>query len=113
MLTTCHCDTGFIAQHRRSQSVIETLQFLGSEPCQTKLGEAPRNATYECITWFPLSPKHVAGRLSLPVAADRNRDRNVAMALVENTGVNAVYSGTLARSWHQQPGATVSCEWNV
>ncbi len=50
-----------------------------------------------------------AGRLAIPVAADRDHDRDVAMALVEDTGLDAVYSGTLAESWRQQPGAPVYC----
>lgn len=54
-------------------------------------------------------PKGAAGRLAIPVAADRERDRDVAMALVEDTGLDAVYSGTLADSWRQQPGAPVYC----
>lgn len=54
-------------------------------------------------------PQGDLGRLAIPVAADRDRDRDVAMALVENTGLDAVYSGTLAESWRQQPGAPVYC----
>ncbi|MEX1234513.1 MAG: hypothetical protein WEB56_05950 [Roseovarius sp.] len=54
-------------------------------------------------------PKGDAGRLAIPVAADRDHDRDVAMALVEDTGLDAVYSGTLAESWRQQPGAPVYC----
>jgi predicted dinucleotide-binding enzyme len=54
-------------------------------------------------------PKGDAGRIAIPVAADRERDREVAMALVEDTGLDAVYSGTLAESWRQQPGAPVYC----
>lgn len=50
-----------------------------------------------------------AGRIAIPVAADRDHDREVAMALVEDTGLDAVYSGTLAESWRQQPGAPVYC----
>jgi predicted dinucleotide-binding enzyme len=54
-------------------------------------------------------PKGDGGRLAIPVAADCDRDRDVAMALVEDTGLDAVYSGTLAESWRQQPGAPVYC----
>ena len=45
------------------------------------------------------------GRIALPVAADREADRKVAMALVEDTGFDAFDAGTLAESWRQQPGA--------
>lgn len=54
-------------------------------------------------------PAGVSGRIAIPVAADRPRDRDVAMALVEDTGLDAVHSGTLAESWRQQPGAPVYC----
>jgi 8-hydroxy-5-deazaflavin:NADPH oxidoreductase len=45
------------------------------------------------------------GRIALPVAADREEERKVAMALVEDTGFDAVDAGALAESWRQQPGA--------
>lgn len=54
-------------------------------------------------------PKGDVARLAIPVAADRDHERDVAMALVEDTGLDAVYSGTLAESWRQQPGAPVYC----
>ena len=49
------------------------------------------------------------GRIAIPVASDGERDRKVAMALVEDTGLDAFYSGTLADSWRQQPGAPAYC----
>jgi predicted dinucleotide-binding enzyme len=48
-------------------------------------------------------------RVAIPVAADRNADRAVAMQLVEDTGFDAVDAGVLAESWRQQPGAPVYC----
>jgi predicted dinucleotide-binding enzyme len=54
-------------------------------------------------------PAGVAGRIAIPVAADRDRDREMAMALVEDTGLDAVDAGTLAESWLQQPGAPAYC----
>lgn len=48
-------------------------------------------------------------RIAIPVAADSDRDRRVAMALVEDTGFDAVDAGTLERSWRQQPGAPAYC----
>ncbi|MGX1274720.1 NADPH-dependent F420 reductase [Streptomyces phaeoluteigriseus] len=44
-------------------------------------------------------------RIAIPVAADRDRDRQAAMALVEDTGFDAFDTGALADSWRQQPGA--------
>jgi predicted dinucleotide-binding enzyme len=49
------------------------------------------------------------GRVAIPVAADRDADRHVAMSLVEETGFDAVDAGVLAESWRQQPGAPVYC----
>lgn len=49
------------------------------------------------------------GRLAIPVAADREADKAVALSLVEDTGFDAVDSGSLADSWRQQPGAPTYC----
>jgi 8-hydroxy-5-deazaflavin:NADPH oxidoreductase len=48
-------------------------------------------------------------RIAIPVAADRDGDRQVGMALVEDTGFDAFDAGTLADSWRQQPGAPGYC----
>jgi predicted dinucleotide-binding enzyme len=48
-------------------------------------------------------------RIAIPVAADRDQDKAVAMALVEETGFDAVDAGSLADSWRQQPGAPSYC----
>ncbi|ACZ22662.1 predicted dinucleotide-binding enzyme [Sanguibacter keddieii DSM 10542] len=50
-----------------------------------------------------------AGRVALPVAADDDAHRATAMALVEDTGFDAVDAGALATSWRQQPGAPAYC----
>lgn len=50
------------------------------------------------------SPAGTPGRIALPVAADRELDKQRAMALVEDTGLDAVDAGTLGDSWRQQPG---------
>lgn len=54
-------------------------------------------------------PPGSPGRIALSVAADREADRKVAMALVEDTGFDAVDAGPLAESWRQQPGAPCYC----
>jgi predicted dinucleotide-binding enzyme len=54
-------------------------------------------------------PAGATGRIAIPVAADGDRERDVAMALVDETGLDAVYSGTLAESWRQQPGSPSYC----
>jgi predicted dinucleotide-binding enzyme len=54
-------------------------------------------------------PAGAEGRIAIPVAADRDHDRQVAMALVNDTGLDAFDAGSLADSWRQQPGAPVYC----
>jgi predicted dinucleotide-binding enzyme len=54
-------------------------------------------------------PAGAADRLAIPVAADHDRDREVTMSLVNDTGLDAVDAGPLADSWRQQPGAPVYC----
>lgn len=48
-------------------------------------------------------------RIAIPVAADRDEDRRVTLALVEDTGLDGVDAGGLAESWRQQPGAPAYC----
>ncbi|WP_439254025.1 NADPH-dependent F420 reductase [Pseudomonas monteilii] len=48
-------------------------------------------------------------RIAVPVAADRDQDRIVAMALVEDSGFDAYYAGSLAESWRQQCGTPCYC----
>ena len=55
------------------------------------------------------APAGRAGRIAIPVAADGEREREVAMRLVDETGLDPVYSGSLADSWRQQPGSPVYC----
>lgn len=48
-------------------------------------------------------------RIAIPIAADRDEDRRVTMALVSDTGFDAVDAGSFADSWQQQPGSPVYC----
>ncbi|MCH8560324.1 NADPH-dependent F420 reductase [Nesterenkonia sp. DZ6] len=48
-------------------------------------------------------------RVAIPVAADREQDRAIAIQLVEETGFDAVDAGSLAESWRQQPAAPGYC----
>jgi predicted dinucleotide-binding enzyme len=48
-------------------------------------------------------------RLAIPVAADDDDHRAVAMSLVEETGFDAFDAGVLSDSWRQQPGSPVYC----
>ncbi|MFD3607015.1 NADPH-dependent F420 reductase [Streptomyces atroolivaceus] len=54
-------------------------------------------------------PAGSADRIALPVAADSPRERELAMALVEDTGFDAFDAGPLAESWRQQPGTPGYC----
>ena len=54
-------------------------------------------------------PAGSEGRIAIPVAADSERDLQIGMALVDDSGLDAVYSGPLADSWRQQPGAPCYC----
>ena len=54
-------------------------------------------------------PAGAPDRIAIPVAADRDRDREIAMALVNDTGLDAFDAGSLADSWRQQPGAPAYC----
>lgn len=54
-------------------------------------------------------PAGSPGRIAIPVAADDDEARKVAMALVEETGFDAFDAGPLAESWRQQPGAPCYC----
>ncbi len=48
-------------------------------------------------------------RIAIPIAADREQDRRVAVALVNDTGLDAVDAGSLSESWRLQPGSPVYC----
>ena len=54
-------------------------------------------------------PEGAPGRIAIPVAADRDQDREIAMKLVNDSGLDAFDAGSLADSWRQQPGAPVYC----
>lgn len=47
------------------------------------------------------------GRIAVPVAGDRQHDREVAIALMDDTGFDGFDAGTLADSWRQQPASPV------
>ena len=55
------------------------------------------------------TPKGSPDRIAIPVAADRPADRQVGMAIVEDTGFDAFDAGPIAESWRQEPGAPCYC----
>lgn len=54
-------------------------------------------------------PAEATGRIAIPVARDGARAKAVAMELVEDTGFDALDSGSLGDSWRQQPGTPAYC----
>jgi predicted dinucleotide-binding enzyme len=49
------------------------------------------------------------GRIAIPIAADSDEARRVAMRLVDDTGFDPFDAGALADSWRQQPGMPAYC----
>jgi predicted dinucleotide-binding enzyme len=54
-------------------------------------------------------PAGADGRIALSVAGDDPAAKNVVMSLVEDTGFDAIDSGSLAESWRQQPITRAYC----
>lgn len=48
-----------------------------------------------------------SGRIALPVAGDRERDKEVVLRLIDELGFDGVDAGGLDESWRQQPGTPV------
>lgn len=55
------------------------------------------------------TPAGTPGRIAIPVAADDQRDREIGMKLVDDTGFDGFDAGSLADSWRQQPGTPCYC----
>lgn len=54
-------------------------------------------------------PSGEPGRIAIPFAADRDKDRAVTMQLIDETGFDAYDTGAIADSWRQQPAAPAYC----
>ncbi len=52
-------------------------------------------------------PANVPDRIALPVSG--NHDKKIGMALVEDTGFDAVDAGDLTESWRLEPGSPAHC----
>lgn len=48
-------------------------------------------------------------RVAIPVAGDDAHAKEIAMTLVNDSGLDPVDAGSLAESWRQQPGSPVYC----
>ncbi|KND37380.1 NADPH-dependent F420 reductase [Streptomyces acidiscabies] len=55
------------------------------------------------------APAGTPGRIAIPVAADSDEARSVAMRLVDDTGFDPYDAGALADSWRQQPMGPAYC----
>jgi hypothetical protein len=54
-------------------------------------------------------PNGASGRIAIPVAGDDLKAKATTMELVEDTGFDALDSGSLSDSWRQQPGTPAYC----
>ena len=52
-------------------------------------------------------PKGALGRIALPVAGDRARDKRIIIELIDQIGFDGVDAGSLDESWRQQPATPV------
>lgn len=50
-------------------------------------------------------PAGATGRIALPVAGDRGRDKEIVLRLIDELGFDGVDAGGLDESWRQQPGS--------
>lgn len=103
--------SNYIPQRDNRIQAIDAGQ-VESEWVQEQLGRAVAKA-WNAIGSDSLAtkgrPAASQGRIAIPVAADGERARRIAMALVEDTGLDAVDAGLIAESWRQQPGAPSYC----
>lgn len=97
----------------RDGAVREFEEGLPESVWLSELFGRPIAKTWNAITSQSFDAKATEpgdpARVAIPVAADRDADRRIAMDLVEQTGFDAFDAGVLAESWRQQPGAPVYC----
>ena len=48
-------------------------------------------------------------RVALPISGDNQRSKEIVAQLLDRLGFDSVDAGTIAESWHQQPGSPVYC----
>jgi predicted dinucleotide-binding enzyme len=73
----------------------------------------PVTKAWNCVLAQTLTergtPAGTPGRIALPVAGDDSAAKDVAAALTDITGFDAVDVGSLAESWRLQPGTAAYC----
>ncbi|WP_434391587.1 NADPH-dependent F420 reductase [Melittangium boletus] len=93
---------------------IEALEQgqVESEWVQEQIGHPIAKAWNMILSESFAEKNHPAGhpdRLAIAVAADSERERNIAAELVEATGFDAYHAGSIRESWRFQPGAPGYC----
>nr|WP_261465922.1 NAD(P)-binding domain-containing protein [Serratia entomophila] len=59
-------------------------------------------------------PQGSRGRLAVAIAGDHHDAVQIAMSLVNDTGFDPVFSGSIAESWRQQPCTpSYCCDWEA
>lgn len=111
-LRTVVIDTSnYFPQRDGLNAAIESDQ-VESEWVQSFIGR-PIAKAWNAIGAVPFAEngksKNDPDRIAVPIAGDRARDREVAMALMDDTGFDGYDAGTLKDSWRQQPGSPVYC----
>ncbi|MER5218525.1 hypothetical protein ABT063_50685 [Streptomyces sp. NPDC002838] len=67
------------------------------------------NAALAGTRWTKGVPAGTPGRIAIPVAADSDASRRVAMRLVDDTGFDPFDAGVLADSWRRRPMGPAYC----
>lgn len=98
---------------RRDESIRAVEEGLPESVWVSEQYGRPVAKAWNSITWQSFAtkntPKDARDRIALPVSANSQSDRDLAIALVEETGFDAYDAGSLADSWRQQPGAPAYC----
>lgn len=111
------------AEVQQSVTVIDTSNYIPARDSRIERLEAgqveslwvqeqlgrPISKAWNAVLAYSLAangrPAGEPGRIAIPIAADREIDREITKRLVEDTGFDAFYTGSLENSWRQQPGA--------
>jgi predicted dinucleotide-binding enzyme len=91
---------------------LESGDLTESEWVQQHLGRPVLkvfNNIFAAQLATPGKPAGTPGRIALTVAGDDAAAKQMAMALVEELGYDAIDGGTLHESWRQQPGTPLYC----
>ncbi|KQM73063.1 NADP oxidoreductase [Pedobacter sp. Leaf216] len=115
------------AEVQQSVTVIDTSNYIPARDSRIERLEAgqveslwvqeqlgrPIAKAWNAVLAYSLAangrPAGEPGRIAIPIAADREIDREITKRLVEDTGFDAFYTGSLENSWRQQPGAPAYC----